>query len=164
MIDALYRNNGHAELTVDGISGHVRITNLNHKPYEAPSFEGYFSDDVILDYCRKDVATTKAAVQDRKFTIKKVIFNDPATIVLWADGTKTVVKCQEDDVYSEEMGLALCFAKKALGNKSNFNNIFKKHIPEKKNSSDMKFKDYVEAVDYINTFGKVVEKFFGGFI
>lgn len=25
--------------------------------------------------------------------IKKVIFNDPATIVLWNDGTKTVVKC-----------------------------------------------------------------------
>ena len=24
--------------------------------------------------------------------IKKVIYNDPATIVLWVDGTKTVVK------------------------------------------------------------------------
>ncbi len=65
-----------------------------------------------------------------EFEIKDVIFNNPATIVLWADGTKTVVKCQEDDVYSEEVGLALCFAKKALGNKSNFNNVFKKWIPE----------------------------------
>ncbi len=64
------------------------------------------------------------------FEIKDVIFNNPATIVLWADGTKTVVKCQEDDVYSEEVGLALCFAKKALGNKSNFNNVFKKWVPE----------------------------------
>ena len=26
--------------------------------------------------------------------IKNVIFNDPATIVFWTDGTKTVVKCQ----------------------------------------------------------------------
>ena len=33
--------------------------------------------------------------------IKKVIFNDPATIVLWDDGTKTVVKCSEGDTYSE---------------------------------------------------------------
>lgn len=65
------------------------------------------------------------------FEIRDVIFNDPATIVIWADGTKTVVKCQEDDVYSEEVGLALCFAKKALGNKSNFNNVFKKWVPEK---------------------------------
>lgn len=65
-----------------------------------------------------------------EFEIKDVIFNDPATIVLWADGTKTVVKCQEGDLYSEEVGLALCFAKKALGNKSNFNNVFHKWIPE----------------------------------
>ncbi len=64
------------------------------------------------------------------FAIKDVIFSNPATIVLWADGTKTVVKCQEGDVYSEEVGLALCFAKKALGNKSNYNNVFKKWIPE----------------------------------
>lgn len=65
-----------------------------------------------------------------KFEIKNVIFSNPATIVFWADGTKTVVKCQEDDIYSEEVGLALCFAKKALGNKSNFNNVFKKWVPE----------------------------------
>lgn len=62
--------------------------------------------------------------------ITKVVFNNPATIVLWTDGTKTVVKCQGDDVYSKETGLALCIAKKALGNKSNFNEVFKKWIPE----------------------------------
>lgn len=62
------------------------------------------------------------------FGIEKVIFNDPATIVLWKDGTKTVVKCQEGDEYSKETGLALCIAKKALGNKSNFNNEFKRWI------------------------------------
>ena len=27
--------------------------------------------------------------------IKKVIFNPPATIVFWEDGSKTVVKCRE---------------------------------------------------------------------
>lgn len=62
--------------------------------------------------------------------IKDVVFNDPATIVIWNDGSKTVVKCQPGDVYSKETGLALCIAKKFLGNKSNFNNVFKKWIPE----------------------------------
>ena len=28
--------------------------------------------------------------------IKKVIFHDPATVVFWKDGTKTVVKCGEN--------------------------------------------------------------------
>lgn len=60
--------------------------------------------------------------------ITRVIFNDPATIVFWKDGSKTVVKCQPGDVYDQEKGLALCIAKKYLGNKSNFNNVFKKYL------------------------------------
>jgi hypothetical protein len=63
--------------------------------------------------------------------IKNVYFNDPVTVVMWEDGTKTVVKCQEGDVYSEEVGMALCIAKKSLGNMPNFNNVFKKWIPDK---------------------------------
>lgn len=62
--------------------------------------------------------------------INKVIFNDPATIVFWDDGVKTVVKCQEGDEYSKEQGLALCIAKKCLGNKGNYNDIFKRWIHE----------------------------------
>ena len=64
--------------------------------------------------------------------ITKAHFNPPMTIVLWEDGTKTVVKCQDGDAYSKETGLALCIAKKALGNQGNFNEVFKKWIPEEK--------------------------------
>lgn len=67
---------------------------------------------------------------DKKPTIDKVIFNDPATIVIWSDNTKTVVKCQEGDTYSKELGLAMCISKKFLGNKGNFNEEFKKYIKE----------------------------------
>jgi hypothetical protein len=58
--------------------------------------------------------------------IKKVIFNDPATIVIWSDGTKTVVKCGENDIFDPEKGLAMAIAKKALGNKGNYFNEIKK--------------------------------------
>lgn len=64
------------------------------------------------------------------FEINRVIFSNPATIVFWADGTKTVVKCQEGDEYSKETGLAMAIAKKVFGNKGNFNEVFKKFIPE----------------------------------
>lgn len=64
------------------------------------------------------------------FGIKKVIFNKPATIVYWTDGTKTVVKCGEKEVFDPEKGLAMAFAKKALGNKGSYYNVFKKNIPE----------------------------------
>ena len=42
--------------------------------------------------------------------IKNVIFNDPATIVFWEDGTKTVVKCQDGDEFDPEKGLAMAIA------------------------------------------------------
>lgn len=58
--------------------------------------------------------------------IKEVIFHDPATIVYWEDGTKTVVKCQ-DEQFDKEKGLLAAIAKKVYGNKGNFNNIIKKH-------------------------------------
>ena len=47
---------------------------------------------------------------------KRVIFNPPATICIWPDGTKTVVKCHEGDTYSRKTGLLMCIAKKAYGN------------------------------------------------
>lgn len=63
--------------------------------------------------------------------IEKVIYNDPATIVIWKNGDKTVVKCQPGDIYDPEKGLALCIMKRALGNKGNYNNTFRKWLPEK---------------------------------
>ena len=62
--------------------------------------------------------------------IKNVIFNDPATIVFWTDGTKTVVKAQDDDVFDPEKGLAMAISKKALGNKGNYCNELKKWLPK----------------------------------
>lgn len=58
--------------------------------------------------------------------IKNVRFNEPATIVYWEDGTKTVVICQEGDIYDEEKGLAMAIAKKALGNNWAAGGRFKK--------------------------------------
>lgn len=61
--------------------------------------------------------------------IKNVIFNDPATIVFWEDGTKTVVKCQDGDEFDPEKGLAMAIAKKAYGNKGSYCNKMKKWLP-----------------------------------
>lgn len=58
--------------------------------------------------------------------IKEVIFNDPATIVFWTDGTKTVVKCQEGDIFDPEKGLTMAIAKKVYGNKGSYCNVIKK--------------------------------------
>ena len=48
--------------------------------------------------------------------IVDVIFNDPATIVFWTDGTKTVVKTQDGEPYDPEKGMVMAFCKKLMGN------------------------------------------------
>ena len=45
----------------------------------------------------------------------EVIFNGPATVCIWSDKTKTVVKCMEGDRFDREKGLMLCIMKKMLG-------------------------------------------------
>ena len=82
-----------------------------------------------------------AMTSDARFAIKQVIFNPPATIIFWADGSKTVVKCQDGDQFVPETGIAMCFMKKAMDNKANFNNIFKKHIKNEEIAKDFHMED-----------------------
>ena len=64
----------------------------------------------------------------------KAVFNDPATIVFWDDGTKTVVKCQEGDVYDEREGFLLCCAKKLMGGNGRYNDVMRGlEVPDRHN-------------------------------
>lgn len=58
--------------------------------------------------------------------IKNVIFNPPATIVFWDDGTKTVVKAQNGEYFDPEKGLSMAIAKKYFDNKGHYFEEIKK--------------------------------------
>lgn len=63
--------------------------------------------------------------------IKKVIFNDPATIVFWKDGTKTIVKCQEGAEFDPEKGLAMAISRHYLCDicgLERYDGIFKRYM------------------------------------
>ena len=47
--------------------------------------------------------------------VKKVIFSGPKTIVLWADGTKTIVSCGEADSYDYYSSFCAAVVKKLFG-------------------------------------------------
>lgn len=59
------------------------------------------------------------------YFVKRVIFNEPATIVFWQDGSKTVVKCGPHDTYDPEKGFAMCFMKRFFGNSNRFHKLLK---------------------------------------
>ena len=103
------------------------------------------------------VSTRKVAYNSmwKRTKIKNVIFNDPATIVFWSDGTKTVVKCGENDIYDPEKGLAMAVAKKYLGtNKShsNYMDEFKKWLPKEEEPSDP-FEDFRDSIKKLAEIG-----------
>lgn len=90
----------------------------------------------ICPFCGKRTFIAKYKTTPTNHAIKKVIFNEPATIVLWEDGTKTIVKCQEGDVFDPEKGLAMAISKKYFGNKGNYCEVFKKWCPEEEEKED----------------------------
>lgn len=111
---------------VSYVCGSCRFNYLNNpyceKCHNGDKFVSIYGDKVEYSKFYQHCASS--------MSIKKVIFNPPATIVLWNDGTKTVVKCGENDIFDPEKGMAMAIAKKALGNRGNYYEIFKKWVPE----------------------------------
>lgn len=62
--------------------------------------------------------------------IKKVIFSGPCTIILWNDGTKTIVRCGPDDEFDKEKGIAMCILKKMFGSSHQMSKWMKEQIGE----------------------------------
>lgn len=80
--------------------------------------------------------------------IDKVIFNGPATVILWKDGTKTTVKNHNDN-YDAEKAVAMAIAKKALGNQGNYYNTIRKALEDaevyNRQEIEMRFGDFILA-------------------
>lgn len=68
-------------------------------------------DDKLLDSYRK--LLPKQIPQ-----IRNVIFNDPATIIFWMDGSKTVVKCMQGYEFDAYTGFMAAVCKKLFGSSS----------------------------------------------
>lgn len=78
--------------------------------------------------------------------IKNAYFNDPVTVVMWNDGTKTIVRCSENDFYDPEKGLAMAIVKKAYGNDNKFHKIFKKWLPDEDDAEPENLEEFYSIV------------------
>lgn len=82
---------------------------------------GYFA----ANYIANDEKVVKDAMWEWKMTPKKVIFNGPATIVMWQDGSKTVVKKSEDDTDDREKAVMYAIFKKEFCSRAKMNRYLK---------------------------------------
>lgn len=116
-------------ITKNGTKIPVTIDYIETTADTFPKFEGHITGTAKVFYCNI-LNSTYGIGSSNIPEIKNVIFNDPATIVFWEDGTKTVVKCQDGDEFDPEKGLAMAIVKKAYGNKGSYCNKMKKWLPK----------------------------------
>ena len=64
-------------------------------------------------------------IMDKRYKVKKILYNGPATIVYWADGEKTVVKCMEGDTFDPMAGFCAALAKRVYGSSGAVKQIIK---------------------------------------
>ena len=109
----------------------LRDVNIVDEWSQSPSAHAVKWGEIVRkgfdDGMKAHIEVKKEKKQDM-LKIERVIFNNPATIVFWADGDKTVVKCQNGEPYDPEKGLAMAISKKALGNGNKWYNEFKKQL------------------------------------
>lgn len=81
-------------------------------------------------------------------SISKVIFNGPATIIIWNDGVKTVVKANGSDLenFDYEKGISMAIAKRYFGNVGHYYENIKKWIPKEEPAESI---DAAELLDFI---------------
>ncbi len=86
-----------------------------------------------VNYMIRDEKVVKTTMLEWKMTPRKVIFNGPATVVMWEDGTKTVVKKTDGDVDDREKAIMFAIIKKACGSRGNMNRYLNKFKEDKSN-------------------------------
>ena len=127
-----------------------------------------YENDIRVNYVpysdlyNRIISNTQSPKQKAMNSITNVIFNNPATIVYWSDGTKTVVKCDERDEFDPEKGLAMAICKKHFGG-GFYNDIFKKWIP-KEETPEIEIDGQITMTDIAEKFerlAKVAKSVFG---
>ena len=68
----------------------------------------------------------KSPEKNHSMVPNQIIFNPPATIVFWKDGTKTVVKCAEGEKFDPYTGFCYAFTEHFLGSISRIKKLCQK--------------------------------------
>lgn len=109
-----------------------------------------------MRYCYNDILSVEkynASMElrvDIPGMIDRVIFNDPATIIIWKDGSKTVVKRSDDDIWDPEKGFCMAIIKKLYGHTS----FIKKFM---ESEEEIPILTIEEACESLKNFGKILK-------
>ena len=112
---------------IQNMKGDLRLMPTGEMNTAIKGFKEWIFSSSEYRECRDKIQKEKnKAIIDSM--IQQVIFNPPATIVIWRDGSKTVVKCGENDIFDPEKGLAMAISKRAFGDNRDYYKVFAKWV------------------------------------
>lgn len=117
-IDGVY------DITADGTqkySSPVKI--VRYTSHLSNHYSGFKLRTITSAKCISMPARPKSLIKNVYFNKKKGV-----TVVLWVDGTKTVLHCDTRDEFDKEKAIGLAFMKKEFGNRGCFNEELKKWV------------------------------------
>jgi hypothetical protein len=124
--------------TVSDKDCYVSFSNSNTRYNVTPEWvESFHVTKERMEREAKEAELRKSQKQNKRLRsmVKKVILNNPCTIIIWGDGSKTVVKCHESDTYDPEKGILACMAKKLYENTNLFNEVINAYVDFEKATS-----------------------------
>lgn len=118
------------EITMGLRSGKTYLTEIGKCKNKDNCF-----DSIIYQMEKKRKFTEGGTDEMKKIDVEKIIFNGPKTIVLWSDGTKTIVSMSKDEVkFDPEAAFCAAYTKKMFGT----NSKIKRVIEQKSNFEEYK--------------------------
>lgn len=81
--------------------------------------------EVDMTFVKRPTQKKEKSDMDNRYMVKNLISDGPATIVYWADGEKTVVKCMDADTFDPMAGFCAALAKKVYGSTGTVKQIIK---------------------------------------
>ena len=105
---------------------------------------------VPMDYIyqkNKDEDVIEQVDYQDYYTPLRIIYNNPATIVFWRDGTKTIVKKNEKEKYNSYNAFCAALAKKIFGTNSEVNRIVRSGYNQKVAEGQKKLAEFKKKVE-----------------
>lgn len=113
------------EITMGLRSGKTYLTQIGSFKNKDNGF-----DSVIYQMKKERKFMERGTDEMKKLDVKKIIFSGPKTIVLWGDGTKTIVSMSKNETkFDPEAAFCAAYTKKMFGT----NSKIKRVIEEKSN-------------------------------
>jgi hypothetical protein len=115
--------------------GQVGIVKKNYKDKIGVQIDGYINPDSeygVFWFEERFLAVIPDAGVLADDAIHQIIFSGPKTIIMWKDGTKTIVSCGEGDQYDRYVGFCAAVTKKMFGSTTKIKKTIDQYTKESK--------------------------------